>query len=267
MIPSIATTTETIARLARQPSRLRLLKLRRTTASRGCASRSSSQFRAPTSPKIRTILDANSRRIFYNEAVSHVHSIYFDDPLLSGARENLEAPTNAPRVRLRWYDSPEAAAPRLPRGQTAHESDDRKDRLPIESSIPIAEMTYDELRDELARVLPPRFRETLLSARRTVLINSYHREHFGLEGTPIRITLDSEIECFDQAGLLRRATAVRRAAARPRRHRGQGAVRQRARASPRPAPAAPARDTLHQVRAGLPGTRRRRRAPVGLPDA
>jgi hypothetical protein len=203
MIPSIATTTETIARLAPQPSRLRLLEAPKDDGVTGL--RVEVKFAVPGADvaKIRTILDANCRRIFYNEAVSHVHSIYFDDPLLSGARENLGGADKRTKVRLRWYDSPEPQRHVFLEVKRRMNRMIGKDRLPIESSIPIAEMTYDELRDELARVLPPRFRETLLLRAEPVLINSYHREHFGLEGTPIRITLDSEIECFDQAGLLR----------------------------------------------------------------
>jgi hypothetical protein len=153
--------------------------------------------------KLRGVLATNCRQLVYNEPVSQVNSIYFDDCSLSGARENLIGADRRTKVRLRWYDSPDP-------GRRAYLEVKRrinrmigKERFTIECDVPISELTYDDLRDELCRILPPRQRETLLLRPDPVLISSYSREHFAAPDAPIRITLDSEIATYDQAGLLR----------------------------------------------------------------
>jgi hypothetical protein len=78
-----------------------------------------------------------------------------------------------------------------------------KDRLAIFSHLPLAELTYHDIRSGLGEILPDRFRELLMLRPEPVLVNSYRREHFAVPGSPTRITIDYDIMSYSQAGHLR----------------------------------------------------------------
>ena len=52
--------------------------------------------------KLRSVLASNCRRVAYNEAVSTVRSVYFDDGLMSACRANLDGVGSRRKVRIRW---------------------------------------------------------------------------------------------------------------------------------------------------------------------
>lgn len=157
--------------------------------------------------KLRTILAANCRRIVHAGVVSHVHSIYFDDWCLTSARENLGGADRRTKIRLRWYDSPRPGKRVFLEFKRRINRMIAKERFAIEAPFPVGAMDYEEIRLEIARLLPERFAALWALRGDAVLVNTYRREHFGVPGTPLRLTLDYGIVCYEQAG--RRAPDLR----------------------------------------------------------
>jgi hypothetical protein len=151
--------------------------------------------------KLRTILDVNCRRTVFNQSLSRVTSVYFDDGALSACFESLEGVERRAKVRLRWYDGHD--------GRFFFEIKRRagdviqKRRLAVQSSVPLSSLTYREISKELGNTLPPEDGEVLLARPDPMVSVIYDREHFQTPGASIRITLDSNIRCYDQSGVRR----------------------------------------------------------------
>jgi len=150
--------------------------------------------------KLRTILAANCRRIVHASEVSHVHSIYFDDHRLTSARENLGGADRRTKIRLRWYDSPLAGKRVFLEFKRRINRMTAKDRFAVEAPFPVGGMDYEDIRREIGRLLPERFSALWALRGDPILVNTYRREHFAVPGTPLRLTLDYDIVCYEQAG-------------------------------------------------------------------
>lgn len=150
--------------------------------------------------KLRTILAANCRRIVHAGEVSHVHSLYFDDWRLTSARENLGGADRRTKIRLRWYDSPLAGTHVFLEFKRRINRMIAKDRFALEAPFPVGGMDFDDLRRDIARLLPERFASLWALRGDPVVVNTYRREHFAVPGTPLRLTLDYDIVCYEQTG-------------------------------------------------------------------
>ncbi len=153
--------------------------------------------------KIRGILEVNCRRIIYNRDSSLVSSIYFDDCSLSSCRESIDGVAKRNKLRLRWYDEGDAE------GRFFFEVKRRvglaieKWRAMVESSAPLQSLSFSDLLRELLRILPAAQRELLRARSEPILMTRYRREHFKALDSPVRITLDSDIMCYDQSAATR----------------------------------------------------------------
>jgi len=147
--------------------------------------------------KVRDILKTNcSRPGTYSG--SRVTSIYFDDAGLSGYHDNLEGTGERIKVRLRWYEDRD--------DRFFFETKQRryskliKERLEIESSVPLTSLPYRAILKRLRDRLPDSCRERLVAGPDPVLTTRYHRLYFVAADRRVRITLDSDLEWFDQRG-------------------------------------------------------------------
>ena len=149
---------------------------------------------------LRQLLAGNCRRIVYNEPISTVRSIYFDDWRLSACYENLSGLGHRRKLRLRWYDQ------RLPSCTFSFEIKWRKHRLTgkhrllIRSDVPLAEMSYDRIVSQLAGVLPASHCAVLLARPEPTIVVEYKREHFASRDGSLRVTLDYDLAFYDQMG-------------------------------------------------------------------
>lgn len=150
--------------------------------------------------KLRTILAANCRRIVHAGEVSHVHSIYFDDWRLTAARENLGGADRRTKIRLRWYDTPVAGRRVFLEFKRRINRMIAKERFALESPFPVGGMDFDELHRGIAPLLPERFAALWALRGDPIVVNTYRREHFAVPGTPLRLTLDYDVVCYEQAG-------------------------------------------------------------------
>ena len=148
---------------------------------------------------LRSVLELNCRRVEHGGAFSLVRSIYFDDFQMSAYRESLDGIGSRAKVRLRWYGGNERrlffeVKRRI--GQIME-----KVRVPLASELDFTELHYPAFHRELCAVLPKALAETLMLYTEPSLIVSYKREYYEALDSPLRVTLDSDIQCFDQSGL------------------------------------------------------------------
>jgi hypothetical protein len=160
--------------------------------------------------KLRGLFEANCHRRIYNESVSTVRSVYFDDASLSACQDNLDGLALRRKVRLRWYDS------LLPGTTFFFEIKWRqgritgKHRLQVESEQPLGQLTYKQITAGLEQIIPAEYLgDVFVYCEPTVLVQ-YQREHFASDDGALRVTLDYDITFYDQTGKSRVSTSFPR---------------------------------------------------------
>jgi hypothetical protein len=152
--------------------------------------------------KLERILEVNCRRVSYRGRTSRVTSLYFDDARLSACRENVDGSSRRSKVRLRWYDAPfpsEALFFEIKRRRGQSTS---KERISLPLSRPLDQAALAETTRALSRALPRPQSEALLARPEAIVIVEYERSYFEAAGG-LRITLDSDLVFYSQAGHLR----------------------------------------------------------------
>ena len=163
-------------------------------------------FRAADIASLRATLLRRGRRISHAGPVSTVFSLYFDDDRLGCCRANLDGAGLRHKTRLRWYDR------EMPgRGAIFFETKWRrhrltgKRRLGFSSTRPFEESSFERMRDGLRRTLPFERHDHLDHDTQAVALIRYRREHFLVDGTDARLTLDYDIRFSSQLGRRRLA--------------------------------------------------------------
>ena len=149
---------------------------------------------------IRKLLETNGRRLVYNEPVSTVRSIYFDDIGLTACHANLGGIGQRRKTRLRWYDS------LVPEKNVFFEIKWRenritgKHRIPLQIQGTLADVPYRQMVDGLVDVLPSGQVADLIESHEPIVIVEYKREHFTARDSTLRVTLDYDLVFYDQTG-------------------------------------------------------------------
>lgn len=148
--------------------------------------------------KLRRLFEVNCRRKVYNESISTVRSIYFDDAMLSACQENLDGLGVRRKVRLRWYDMLRPGTTFFCEIKWRQGRVTGKHRLEMESDQPLGELTYKQIVAGLERVIPAELlSDVFVHCEPTVLVQ-YQREHFASDDGALRVTLDYDITYYDQ---------------------------------------------------------------------
>ncbi len=155
--------------------------------------------------KLRSILEVNCQRIVFDKMSTDVSSIYFDDHALSACHENINGVERRGKLRLRWYDDHDTKFFYEVKRRLGNILEKR--RLAIESSVALRPLGFREIQRNLSRVLPSNETALLMARSEPILMTCYKREHFASHETPIRITLDYDIRCYDQTGAKRVRTS------------------------------------------------------------
>ena len=148
---------------------------------------------------LRSVLEVNCRRVQYGGVFSVVSSIYFDDFQMSAFADSLDGIGIRAKVRLRWYGDDERNLFFEVKRRTGQIVE--KVRVPIKSDLNLTAMHYRSIHRELRSVLPPSLAGTLMLFSEPSIIASYKREYFEAYDAPLRITVDSDIRCYDQRDL------------------------------------------------------------------
>jgi hypothetical protein len=154
------------------------------------------------------ILSVNARAIrFGNSAVSHVQSIYFDDDHLTSCRQSLDGIDPRNKVRLRWYDNDWPSDHAIFELKHKRGNYVSKSRTSVAVGSNFKDQPFTQIKSTLTDALPPEQAAWLAAWWNPTMLVSYNRQHFLDRDTPIRMTLDYDIQGFDQT-----------AAAKPNKH-------------------------------------------------
>ncbi len=156
---------------------------------------------------LRKLLEGNGRKLVYNQPVSTVRSIYFDDVQLSNCHANIGGHGIRQKTRLRWYDSLEPQQDMFLEFKWRNFEITGKHRHALFAERPLAEMTYREIVEELIAVAPKERIADLLGGCEPIVIVEYKREHFAARNSPLRVTLDYDLVFYDQTGKDRISTS------------------------------------------------------------
>jgi hypothetical protein len=150
--------------------------------------------------KLRHILKGPARSVSFADRVSMVRSVYYDDYRMSAAHANVDGLGRREKLRIRWYDQIQPANLFYFERKWRHNRVSGKNRFEIKSDIPLAELSYREIRDSLEPVLPPELLPPLWQYDEPTTLVEYKREHFAARQTNIRFTIDYDIRIYGQLG-------------------------------------------------------------------
>ncbi|MFT7618434.1 MAG: putative membrane protein [Planctomycetota bacterium] len=157
-------------------------------------------FNNPDVARIRSVLRRSCRQIVYAEPISNVYSLYFDDPRLSTCLANLDGVDLRHKTRLRWYDRAHLA------GDFFFETKWRRNRIVGKKRMQLRgpdieeRFAFRDLHKSLRQSIPSDRIDYLTQDTDAVTLVQYQREHFALDGTNVRITLDYNIRFYPQLG-------------------------------------------------------------------
>lgn len=151
-------------------------------------------------PKLRRILEHQCRRQVHQRPYSVVRSIYFDDTSLSACRANLSGLTQRNKLRIRWYDQPLPGHDFFVEIKWRRNRQTGKHRQPIHSAVPLSQMSYRQIHQELVNRLPSQYTRLVLQYDQPIALVEYCREHYVCESAALRLTIDYDLCFYDQTG-------------------------------------------------------------------
>ena len=149
---------------------------------------------------LRRLLRGACRPIRHAGPVSLVRSVYFDDPTLTDARNNLAGVGLRQKTRIRWYDKESPTRRFILEVKWRRHRFSGKHRLHLECSRPPAEISYRDLLARLRRDSPTLYQHRLARDTEAVVLVEYRREHFAVGEGHTRVTLDYDLRFFPQMG-------------------------------------------------------------------
>lgn len=150
--------------------------------------------------KLRSLLAGRCQQQVHNLPVSHVHSVYFDDAKLSACYANLNGNGQRRKLRLRWYDTPQAPEQFFFEIKWRNNRVTGKHRFEVQASQPLHQWTYDEMSRELLRIAPADVAVDVVRYCDPIVVVQYRREHFVSDDAALRFTIDYDIRFYDQVG-------------------------------------------------------------------
>jgi len=138
-----------------------------------------------------------------------VNNIYFDTYQLGCFAQNLAGVSERKKYRFRWYGDTFAPGKGTFEIKQRLNLLGRKERYPLELSASLDGLTLGELRHEILAQIPPAAAEQFRSITEPVLINRYRRQYFESFSRRVRITIDQQLEFYDQRHALRPRTLFR----------------------------------------------------------
>lgn len=135
------------------------------------------------------------RRAYPNRCV---RSLYFDTALLDDFQLNLAGVSDRKKLRLRWYGNDSES--RTAVLEVKHKRDQMgiKYAYPIEFAQPLAQIPLDSLPQLLTSQLPEEARVLFERGAVPAVLLTYQRDYFVSADGRVRVTLDQDIEVYEQ---------------------------------------------------------------------
>jgi hypothetical protein len=158
------------------------------------------KFRLPGAdvPALCRLLSFSTEPVAFADRVSQVHSIYLDDSEMASCRESLAGVGHRLKIRIRWYDATRPGDLAFLEFKRRAGEVVTKERIRLKDSSRIGELPFSGLRDFLAGQLDEEHRQALGGRVQPTALVSYRRRHFIDPRSGIRLTVDYDLEGFDQ---------------------------------------------------------------------
>jgi hypothetical protein len=156
---------------------------------------------------LRRLLLGNGRPVVFQDQVSTVRSVYFDDARLSACQANFDGIAPRAKLRLRWYDALRPGHECYLELKWRNNRVTGKHRLHLRSPEPIGALPYRAILARLAEVAPSELLPALAAHPEPIVLVEYRREHFASPDRRVRATLDYRLVYYDQTGRQRICTS------------------------------------------------------------
>lgn len=129
-----------------------------------------------------------------------INNIYFDSPDLKAFEDNLSGISDRTKLRFRWYGSQNAAN----RISGKIEVKRKRNKVgwkyasAIDLSSSLEQMQWDDFHKDIYSSLADEILMFYEIFQTPVLMNSYHREYFVSKRKNLRLTVDRDLQFFDQ---------------------------------------------------------------------
>jgi len=127
-----------------------------------------------------------------------VNNIYFDTHDLDFRDAHYQGVFNRFKIRYRWYHKSWIASKGQLEIKLKYGNLGNKEVFPIEGMIDIPTLTWSQIYELLRSELDLEF-QYLFDPIIAILINNYQREYYVNADGNVRITLDTQHQCFDQS--------------------------------------------------------------------
>ena len=157
-------------------------------------------LRDPDIQKLRQLLSGYCRSVSHNDRVSIVYSLYFDDAQVSACRANLDGIGHRSKLRLRWYDTKLAPAKFFMEIKWRNNCVTGKHRFQIQSDTPLHQLPFRDVYRGMIEIVPPAQARDVARFCDPIMVVQYKRQHFLTPDRELRLTLDYDLQFFDQLG-------------------------------------------------------------------
>lgn len=127
-----------------------------------------------------------------------VNNIYFDSADLQCFQENLAGVSNRQKYRLRWYGNTNDVKSANFEIKTKKNELGWKEIFDIKFEKPLSEIPLQQLSKIIFQQLPEKQSQNFLTASMPILCNSYRRSYFTSHDKKIRLTLDKNLQVYNQ---------------------------------------------------------------------
>jgi len=127
-----------------------------------------------------------------------VCSLYFDTAFLDDFQLNLAGASDRKKLRLRWYGSHSAVKTAVLEVKHKRNQLGIKHAYPVQLSSPLDELLLDSLAGRLAAQLPEEARVLFQRGGLPAVLITYFREYFVSADGRVRLTLDQDIQVYEQ---------------------------------------------------------------------
>jgi hypothetical protein len=127
-----------------------------------------------------------------------VNNVYFDTIDLDCFAEHLAGVSERAKYRLRWYGDSFSPRQGVFEIKERHGLLGRKERYAVSLSASLDRLSFRRTRDEVLAQLPDAAATRFRSVSDPVLINRYRRQYFESFSRRVRITIDQQLQFYDQ---------------------------------------------------------------------
>lgn len=149
-------------------------------------------------PEVESWIKGHSQLFRKAYPTRQVNNIYFDTHDMAFRDAHNQGVFDRFKIRYRWYHKSWIASEGQLEIKHKHGNLGKKEVFPIEVKIDISSLSWIQVNEIISSELDLDYR-LLFDSTNPILINNYQREYYVNAAGNVRITLDTNQQCFDQS--------------------------------------------------------------------